>query len=91
MKTKKKSSKKKLPAKKRTAAGTIKEKVRDKTATLSNDRFPIFDERSAKAALRLRGHGTTAAERKKIIAKAAKYAPEKAKAAKDADKKNDKI
>ena len=86
----KKAAKKKVAKKKvakRTKAGTIKPKVRDRTATLSDDRFPIFDEKSASAALRLRGHGTTPAERKKIVAKAAKYCPEKAKKAREADRK----
>lgn len=78
---------KKMPAKKRTAAGTIPKKVRDKTATLSGDRFPIFDDKSAKAALQLRGRGTTPEERAKIVRKAAKYLPEEAKKAKMADKK----
>lgn len=89
--TKKKTTKKKVTKKdppKRTAKGNIPEAVRDKTAAISRDRFPIFDERSAMAALRLRGRGTTPEERKKIIAKAAKYAPKAAAEARAADKKN---
>lgn len=81
------SSKKKMPSKKRTSAGNITKKVRDKTATLSDDRFPIFDVKSAKSALILRGRGTTDAERQKIIRKAAKFAPEEAKKARASDKK----
>ena len=73
--------------KKRTAKGNITQDTREETATLSDDRFPIFDKKSALAALKLRGHGTTAAERKKIINKAAKYAPAAAKKARAADKK----
>ena len=73
--------------KKRTAKGNITQDTREETATLSDDRFPIFDKKSALSALRLRGHGTTDAERKKIINKAAKYAPEAAKKAREADKK----
>jgi len=70
----------------RTAKGNITQDTREETATLSDDRFPIFDKKSALSALRLRGHGTTDAERKKIINKAAKYAPEAAKKAREADK-----
>ena len=71
---------------KRTAKGNIPEKVRDKTATLSGDRFPIFDRKSAMSALRLRGHGTTPEERRKIINRAAKFLPAEAKKARKADK-----
>ena len=73
----------------RTAKGNITQDTREETATLSDDRFPIFDKKSALAALKLRGHGTTAAERKKIINKAAKYAPEAAEKAREADRKKD--
>ncbi len=69
----------------RTPKGNITQATREKTATLSDDRFPIFDKESALAALKLRGHDTTAAERKKIINKAAEYAPEAAKKAREAD------
>ena len=84
--TKKKATKKKV-ATRRTAKGNIPETLRDKTATISRDRFPIFDEKSAMSALRLRGRGTTEEERKKIIRKAAKFAPDAAKKARAADKK----
>ena len=69
----------------RTAKGNVTQDARDDHATLSDDRFPIFDKKSALAALKLRGHGTTDAERKKIINKAAKYASEAAKKAREAD------
>ena len=81
------STRKELPTRKRTPSGDITKKVRDKTATLSDDRFPIFDEKSAKAAIGLRGRGTTPAERAKILRKASKYAPEAAAKAKAVDKK----
>ena len=74
-------------SKKRTPGGSIKASVRKKTSALSDSRFPIFSKRTALSALRLRGHATTDGERKKIIAKAAKYAPEAAKAARMTDKK----
>jgi hypothetical protein len=70
----------------RTAKGNVTQDARDDHATLSNDRFPIFDKKSAIAAIKLRGHGTTDTERKKIINKAAKYAPEAAKKARETDK-----
>jgi len=72
----------------RTAKGNVTQDARDDHATLSDGRFPIFDKKSALAALKLRGHGTTASERKKIINKAAKYAPDAAKKAREADKEN---
>ena len=72
----------------RTAKGNVTQAARDDHATLSDGRFPIFDKKSALAALKLRGHGTTDAERKKIINKAAKYAPAAAKKAREADKKD---
>ena len=87
-KPKKKAAKKKVKSgPKRTAKGNIKESVREKTATLPGERFPIFDEKSAKSALKLRGRGTTESERKKIINKAGRYAPEAASKARAADKK----
>ena len=70
----------------RTAKGNVTQDARDDHATLSDGRFPIFDKKSALAALKLRGHGTTAAERKKIIDKAAKYAPEAAEKAREVEK-----
>ena len=72
---------------KRTPGGSVKASVREKTATLSGDRFPIFDKKSVLAALRLRGHGTTESERKRVVARAAQYAPEAARSARMADKK----
>jgi hypothetical protein len=81
---------KKLDEENRTAEGNVTQDARDDHATLSDGRFPIFDRKSALAALKLRGHGTTDAERKKIINKAAQYAPEAAKEAREADKKDNK-
>lgn len=71
---------------KRTAKGNITQDTREKTATVGDDKFPIFDKKSAKAAIDLRGHAPEA-DRSKIINKAAKYAPEAAKKAREADKK----
>tara|TARA_R110002020_G_scaffold1170_1_gene5754 strand:+ start:3022 stop:3354 length:333 start_codon:yes stop_codon:yes gene_type:complete len=79
--------KRKKSKKKRTAKGNITAGTRDKTATLSDSRFPIFDAKSASSALKLRGNGTTPEERAKIIRKASKYLPEAAKKAKEEDKR----
>ena len=73
----------------RSAKGNVTQAARKKHATLSDGRFPIFDDESAQAALKLRGHDTTAAERKKIINKAAEYVPEAAEKAREEDKKKD--
>ena len=84
-----------LEEEERTPAGNVTADQRAKSATLpdkegtktkKDDRFPIFDKKSAKSAISLRGHGTTKKQRIKIINKAAKYAPEAAKKARTADK-----
>jgi len=72
--------------KKRTAKGNITQDTREKHATVGKDKFPIFDKKSAEAAIDLRGHAP-AKDRAKIINKAAKYAPAAAKKAREADKK----
>ena len=71
---------------KRTAKGNITQDTREKYATVGKDKFPIFDKESAESAIKLRGH-TSKTNQKKIINKAAKYAPEAAKKAREADKK----
>ena len=48
--------------------------------------FPIFDERSAKAALMLRGHAKTDEERRGVVLRASKYLPKSAEKAKQMDK-----
>tara|TARA_R110002110_G_scaffold23599_2_gene89706 strand:+ start:642 stop:1124 length:483 start_codon:yes stop_codon:yes gene_type:complete len=70
---------------KRTAKGNITQTTREKYATVGKDGFPIFDKKSAKAAIDLRGHAS-AADQKKIINKAAKFAPEAAKKAREVEK-----
>lgn len=72
----------------RTAKGNVTQAARKKHATVGKDKFPIFDKKSAEAAIDLRGHAPEA-DRSKIINKAAKYAPEAAKKAREADKKKD--
>src|SRR5689334_10554122 len=58
----------------RTEGGSPSASSREKHAVLTDGRFPIWDKKSALAALRLRGRGTTDEERKKIIAAAKKFA-----------------
>lgn len=70
---------------KRTASGSVSAAYRKKHATLSQGRFPIGDKDTADKALKLRGHAKTAEERKKIVQRAARYVPDKAKAAAKAD------
>lgn len=70
----------------RTKKGNVTAKQREKSATLSGGRFPIFDKKSALAALKLRGHAHSAAERAAIIRRAAKFAPEEARKARESDR-----
>jgi hypothetical protein len=72
----------------RTAKGNVTQAARKKHATVGKDKFPIFDKKSAEAAIDLRGHAPEA-DRAKIINKAAKFAPAAAKKAREADKKKD--
>jgi hypothetical protein len=69
----------------RTAAGNVTADARKKHATLEGGRFPIFDKQSAISALKLRGHA--GGDRGKVIAKAARYAPEAAKKARQTDRR----
>ena len=71
----------------RTDKGNITQATREKHATVGKDKFPIFDKKSAEAAIDLRGHAPEA-DKAKIINKAAKYAPAAAKKAREADKKD---
>jgi len=69
----------------RTAKGNITQWAREKYATVGKDGFPIFDKKSAIAAINLRGNATKA-QQKDIINKAAKFAPKEAKAAREKEK-----
>jgi len=73
----------------RTAKGNITQAAREKYATVGKDKFPIFDKKSAEAAIDLRGHAPKA-DRAKITNKAAKYAPKAAEKAREADKEKKK-
>lgn len=68
----------------RTRKGNVTAKARRRHGTRGG-RFPIFDKRSARSAIRLRGHAKSAAERKSIIRRAAKYAPAAAAKARKVD------
>lgn len=76
---------------KRTPSGDVSAASRQKHGMKENGkqtgRFPIFDKKSALAALKLRGRAKNTAERRKIIDRAKEYAPEQAKAALEADTK----
>lgn len=74
----------------RTPSGAPSQAARDKYGQ-EGGAFPIFDKKSAEDALKLRGHAKSATERADIIKRAAKYAPDEAKAAYMADKKNGSI
>lgn len=70
----------------RTAGGSPSATVRRKKGYKGTGRFPIFDTRSAKSALKLRGKAHSPAERAWIIRTAAKYAPAMAAKARKVDK-----
>ena len=77
-------------SKNRTAKGNVTAEARRKHGE-EDGSFPIFDKKSALSALRLRGHADSKAERRSIIRRAAKYAPEAAQKALEEDKKNGKV
>jgi hypothetical protein len=70
----------------RTRKGTVTAKARARHGN-RRGKFPIFDSRSARSAIRLRGHAKTAGERKSIITRAKKYAPAAAARARKVDSK----
>lgn len=70
----------------RTRKGNVTAATRKKHGMGKEKRFPIFDKRSALAALKLRGHAKTPTERAAIIRRAAQYAPEAATRAREANK-----
>lgn len=75
----------------RTAKGNVTAEERDKSAVLPDGRFPIFDKKSAESAIKLRGHAKSKADRMKIINRAAKFAPEAAKKAREAEKEKNSL
>lgn len=77
-------------ARKRTAKGNVSAAARKRHAN-KYGRFPIFDRKSARSALRLRGHAKTKRERSSIIRRAARYLPGAAKKARARDKAAGKV
>jgi len=70
-----------------TKKGNVKASTRKRTATFKEGgrgKFPIFDRRSAMSAIKLRGHAP-ASKRAAILRRAARYAPEAARRAREAD------
>lgn len=72
----------------RTEGGNPSSTAREDKSATGDGRFPIFDKKSALAALRLRGRAKDKAERRKIINAAMKYAPQEARDAMQTDKAN---
>lgn len=69
-------------------AAKVTAEDRKKHSAVGGGRFPIATRQQAISALKLRGHAHGKAERRAIIRKAAKFVPEQAKAALEADKKS---
>lgn len=74
----------------RTRKGNVTAKARKRFGN-RRGKFPIFDTRSARSALRLRGHARTKAERRSIIRRAARFLPNEARRARERDRKLGKI
>lgn len=70
----------------RTRKGNVTARARRRHGD-AKGRFPIFDGRSARSAIRLRGHAKSPGQRRSIISRAAKYAPAAAAKARKADAK----
>jgi len=60
---------------------------REENSATGDGRFPIANKAQAVSALRLRGHAKDKAERRAIIRRAAKFVPEMARKAREADEK----
>ena len=73
----------------RTRKGNVTAKARKRYGN-KKGKFPIFDKKSARSAIRLRGHAKSAAQRRSIINRAAKYAPSAARKARAADRRRKK-
>jgi hypothetical protein len=71
---------------KRTKSGAPSAAARKKYG-MKGGRFPIMDKKSARSAIKLRGHAKSKKERSNIIRRAAKYAPAAAKKARAVDSK----
>lgn len=60
---------------------------RKEHSATGDGRFPITNKAQAMSALKLRGHAHGKEERRKIINRAARFVPEAAKKAREADEK----
>jgi hypothetical protein len=69
-------------------AAKVTQEDREKHSATNDERFPITNKSQARSALRLRGHGTSKAQRRAVISRAAKFLPAAAKAAREADVKS---
>jgi hypothetical protein len=76
-----------MSGKLRTKKGNVTAAARHKHGVGKEGKWPIFDKKSALSAIKLRGHAESSAQRAAIIARAAAYAPEAAKKAREEDKK----
>ena len=63
-----------MAKRKRTPSGSVTAEAR-RLYSNKQGRFPIFDRKSARSALRLRGRAKTKQERLNVINRAAKYLP----------------
>jgi hypothetical protein len=80
----------KRTGRKRTAKGTITAKARKQFGVKNGSRkgtFPIFYQKSARSAIKLRGKAKSKATRAGILRRAAKYLPGAAKKARSVDRK----
>ena len=57
----------------RTESGNVSQKARDKYGTGSEGKFPVFDQKSAMSALKLRGHSDDVSA-ETVINKVARWA-----------------
>ena len=72
----------------RTKSGGVSAAARRKHGMKgTKGKFPIFDTKSARSAIKLRGHAKSKAARRNIINRAAKYAPSAAAKARKVDAK----
>lgn len=71
----------------RTKKGNPTATARKKTSALGDGRFPIFDKKSASSALHLISRAKTKAEKQKILRRAARFDPVKAKRVRENYKK----
>jgi hypothetical protein len=67
-------------------AAKVTAEDREKHSATGGGRFPVATKQQAISAIKLRGHAKNKAERRAILRKAAKFVPDMAKKAADADR-----